>query len=75
MSTTTESPIRNGVDTATLDAMRGNNEIAKFRFRGQSGGSPQIGSFGLFSGPVELGVELGGIEPSHSCRDVPAQDT
>lgn len=37
MSTTTESPRRNGVDTATLfatlDAVRGQNEIAKFQFR------------------------------------------
>ena len=37
MSTTTDSPIRNGVDTATLfatlDAVKGNNEIAKFQFR------------------------------------------
>ena len=37
MSTTTDSPIRNGVDTATLfatlDAVKGNREIAKFRFR------------------------------------------
>ena len=37
MSTTTDSPIRNGVDTATLfatlDAVKGNNDIAKFQFR------------------------------------------
>jgi len=37
MSMTTDSPIRNGVDTATLfatlDAVKGNNEIAKFQFR------------------------------------------
>jgi len=37
MSMTTESPIRNGVDTATLfatlDAVKGNTEIAKFQFR------------------------------------------
>lgn len=37
MSMTAESPIRNGVDTATLfatlDAVKGNNEIAKFQFR------------------------------------------
>jgi uncharacterized OsmC-like protein len=35
--TTTENPVRNGVDTAglfaTLDAVKGNNEIAKFKFR------------------------------------------
>ena len=37
MSVSTENPVRNGVDTATLfatiDAVKGNNEIAKFRFR------------------------------------------
>jgi uncharacterized OsmC-like protein len=37
MSTTIDNPIRNGVDTATLfatlDAVKGNNEIAKFQFR------------------------------------------
>ena len=35
--TTTDNPVRNGVDTATLfatlDAVKGNNEIAKFQFR------------------------------------------
>lgn len=35
--TTTENPVRNGVDTATLfatlDAVKGNTDIAKFRFR------------------------------------------
>ena len=37
MSVTTESPRTNGVDTAalfaTLDAVKGQNEIAKFQFR------------------------------------------
>ena len=37
MSMTADNPIRNGVDTATLfatlDAVKGNNEIAKFQFR------------------------------------------
>ena len=37
MSTTFDNPMRNGVDTATLfatlDAVKGNNEIAKFQFR------------------------------------------
>ena len=37
MSTTADNPTRNGVDTATLfatlDAVKGNNEIAKFQFR------------------------------------------
>ncbi len=35
--TTTENPVRNGVDTATLfatlDAVKGNTDIAKFRYR------------------------------------------
>jgi uncharacterized OsmC-like protein len=35
--TTTDNPVRNGVDTATLfatlDAVKGNNDIAKFKFR------------------------------------------
>ena len=37
MTTTTDNPIRNGVDTAalfaTIDAVKGDPEIAKFRFR------------------------------------------
>jgi uncharacterized OsmC-like protein len=37
VATQTDSPIRNGVDTATLfatlDAVKGNNDIAKFQFR------------------------------------------
>ena len=37
MTTTTDNPMRNGVDTATLfatiDAVKGNNDIAKFKFR------------------------------------------
>ena len=37
MSTATDSPVRNGVDTATLfatlDAVKGDNDIAKFQFR------------------------------------------
>jgi len=40
MSTTTDNPIRNGVDTATLfatlDAVKGNNDIAKFQFRARN---------------------------------------
>ena len=40
MSTSTDNPIRNGVDTAglfaTLDAVKGNHEIAKFQFRAQN---------------------------------------
>ena len=41
--TTMENPVRNGVDTATLfatlDAVKGNNEIAKFQFRATNRGS------------------------------------
>jgi uncharacterized OsmC-like protein len=37
MSTTTDNPVRNGVDTAalfaTIDAVKGDPELAKFRFR------------------------------------------
>ena len=37
MTTTTDNPLRNGVDTAalfaTIDAVKGDPEIAKFRFR------------------------------------------
>jgi uncharacterized OsmC-like protein len=37
VTTTADNPIRNGVDTATLfatlDAVKGNNDIAKFQFR------------------------------------------
>jgi uncharacterized OsmC-like protein len=37
MSMTADNPVRNGVDTAalfaTIDAVKGNNEIAKFQFR------------------------------------------
>lgn len=40
MSTATDNPIRNGVDTATLfatlDAVKGNNDIAKFQFRARN---------------------------------------
>ena len=40
MSVTTENPRRNGVDTATLfatiDAVKGQNEIAKFSFRAEN---------------------------------------
>src|SRR4051795_4010000 len=40
MSVTTESPLTNGVDTATLfatlDAVKGQNEIAKFQFRAEN---------------------------------------
>ena len=42
MTITTESPRRNGVDTATLfatlDAVKGQNEIAEFRFRAENTG-------------------------------------
>ena len=41
--TTTENPIRNGVDTATLfatlDAVKGDTDLAKFQFRATNRGS------------------------------------
>jgi hypothetical protein len=33
MSTTADNLTRNGADTATLDAVKGNRKSAKFRFR------------------------------------------
>jgi hypothetical protein len=33
MSTTADNLTRNGVDAATLDAVKGNSKIAKFQFR------------------------------------------
>ena len=43
--TTIDNPIRNGVDTATLfatlDAVKSNNELAKFQFRVTNRCSPR----------------------------------
>ena len=43
MTTTTADAVRNGVDTAalfaTIDAVKGNHEIAKFQFRATNTGA------------------------------------
>ena len=54
MSMTTDQPMRNGVDTATLfatlDAVRGNHEIAKFQFRAENSWVSGTHSASKFSG-------------------------
>jgi uncharacterized OsmC-like protein len=54
MTLTTENPRTNGVDTATLfatlDAVRGQNEIAKFRFRAENTWVDGTHSRSVFSG-------------------------
>ena len=60
--TTTESPVRNGVDTATLfatlDAVKGNHDIAKFQFRATnrwvSGTHNQSTLHGFFGATQEM---------------------
>ena len=62
MTTTTEKPRRNGVDTATLfatlDAVKGQNEIAKFQFRAsntwQTGTHSRSTASGFFGAMQEL---------------------
>ena len=62
MSTGTDNPIRNGVDTATLfatlDAVKGNPEIAKFQFRATnkwiSGTHNQSTIHGFFGATQEM---------------------
>jgi uncharacterized OsmC-like protein len=62
MTNTIDSPIRNGVDTATLfatlDAVKGNNEIAKFQFRASnkwvSGTHNQSTIHGFFGAMQEM---------------------
>ena len=62
MSTTTDSPIRNGVDTATLfatlDAVKGNNEIAKFQFRASNKWISGTHSQGTTKGFYGAGQEM-----------------
>jgi uncharacterized OsmC-like protein len=60
MTTTTESPRTNGVDTATLfatlDAVKGTPEIAKFQFRAENtwlGGTHSRTSFSGFHGAMQ----------------------
>ena len=62
MSTTTDSPIRNGVDTATLfatlDAVKGNNDIAKFQFRASNKWISGTHSQGTIKGFYGAGQEM-----------------
>ena len=60
MSVTTENPRTNGVDTATLfatlDAVKGQNEIAKFQFRAQNtwvAGTHSVSTFSGFYGAMQ----------------------
>ena len=62
MSTTTDNPIRNGVDTATLfatlDAVKGNNDIAKFQFRASNKWISGTHSQGTINGFYGAGQEM-----------------
>ena len=62
MSTTTDSPFRNGVDTATLfatlDAVKGNNDIAKFQFRASNKWVSGTHSQGTIKGFYGAGQEM-----------------
>jgi uncharacterized OsmC-like protein len=62
MSTITDDPIRNGVDTATLfatlDAVKGNNDIAKFQFRASNKWISGTHSQGTISGFFGAGQEM-----------------
>jgi len=61
-SSTTDRPVRNGVDTAalfaTLDAVRGQNEIADFQFRATNTWIDGTHSQTTFSGFYGAGQEL-----------------
>ena len=62
MTTTTDNPLRNGVDTAalfaTIDAVKGDPEIAKFRFRATnswvSGTHNQSTIYGFYGAEQEM---------------------
>jgi len=62
MTTTTDKPLRNGVDTAalfaTIDAVKGDPEIAKFRFRATnswvSGTHNQSTIYGFYGAEQEM---------------------
>ncbi len=62
MTTTTDNPLRNGVDTAalfaTIDAVKGDPEIAKFRFRATnswvSGTHNQSAIYGFYGAKQEM---------------------
>ena len=62
MSMTTDNPVRNGVDTATLiatlDAVKGNNDIAKFQFRAKNKWVSGTHSQGTISGFYGAGQEM-----------------
>ena len=62
MTTTTESPRRNGVDTATLfatlDAVKGQHEIAKFQFRASNTWMTGTHSRSTLSGFYGAGQEM-----------------
>src|SRR5688500_10430359 len=62
MSTATDNPIRNGVDTATLlatlDAVKGNSDIAKFQFRASNKWVSGTHSKGTISGFYGAGQEM-----------------
>jgi uncharacterized OsmC-like protein len=62
MSTITHDPIRNGVDTATLfatlDAVKGNNDIAKFQFRASNKWISGTHSQGTIKGFYGAGQEM-----------------
>src|SRR5690349_14384910 len=61
-SSTTDRPVRNGVDTAalfaTLDAVRGAHEIADFQFRASNTWIDGTHSRTIFSGFYGAGQEL-----------------
>ena len=62
MTTITENPRRNGVDTATLfatlDAVKGQNDIAKFQFRASNTWVSGTHSRSTFSGFYGAGQEM-----------------
>jgi uncharacterized OsmC-like protein len=76
MSVTTDSPIRNGVDTATLfatlDAVKGNNDIAKFQFRASNKWISGTHNQSTIHGFYGAGQELTHREPSTFDADHPA---
>src|SRR3954452_21806313 len=82
MSITTENPRTNGVDTATLfatlDAVKGQPEIAKFQFRATNtglGGTPTRSSYSGFHGAMqEVGHTGVAMVDSHPPAVLTGQD-
>src|SRR5690348_325789 len=76
MTTTTDRPSRNGVDTATLfatlDAVRGQNEIAKFQFRASNSWVSGTHSRTTISGFHGAMQELEHAQPTVVDADHPA---